>query len=560
MYKITIKSLNKTIICEKSQSIAEALVNNDISINISCMRRGTCGKCKIRHISGRLNDINSEESKLLSNCDVKNNIRLACYSYPEEDIEIDILVKNEDFSITSYGFIPSFKVNPSIYKLLNESENTYVYFDDEMLVEEDGNTLDKLHGIAVDIGTTTVVMSLIDVNTSQELASELSINTQIDYGQDIISRISYTEEKGNEGIIKLQKTIVNLLNDMLEKLCIKANIDRNNIYEIDISANTAMLHMLLGINATAMTKVPYEPAFTASQLIAASELGININANGKVYCLPSISAFVGADIVAGLYASDIFNYDKNLLYMDIGTNGEMVIKTNDKMYSCSCAAGPALEGMNISFGMKAGKGAIEQIKITENDIDLSVIGEAEPAGICGSGIISTISQMLEDGLIKKDGSIQSPKYFNENNQVFKRSLIIENERKKYLRLNFSENPITISQKDIRQVQLAKAAILAGVYTLLQSADIKTDNISRVIIAGQFGLHLSVENLVGCGILPSELSDKITYVGNASKSGACMSLLSRDTKAKMNLMALKIEYIDLSKLDSYQKLFIDCLKF
>lgn len=559
MYKIKVKSLNKTILCDKSQSVAEALVNNDITINISCMRRGTCGKCKIRHISGRISEINSEESKFLSNNDIKHNIRLACYAFPEEDIEIDVLTNNEDFSISSYGFMPNFKVNPSICKLLNDSGNTYVYYEDELTAEEDGNTLDKLYGIAVDIGTTTVVMSLIDINTSQELAVELSINTQIDYGQDIISRISYTEENGNEGIVKLQKTIINLLNDMIEKLCIKANIVRNNIYEIDISANTAMLHMLLGINATAMTKAPYEPVFTSSQLVSADELGININKAAKIYCLPSISAFVGADIVSGLFASDIFNDDKNILYMDIGTNGEMVLKTNDKMYSCSCAAGPALEGMNISFGMKAGKGAIEQVKIADNDIELSVIGEAEPTGICGSGIISTISQMLENELIKKDGSIQSPKYFDEN-QTFKRSIIIENERKKYLRLNFSENPITISQKDIRQVQLAKSAILAGVYTLLQSAYIKTDNISKVIIAGQFGLYLSVENLVGCGILPAELSDKITYVGNASKSGACMSLLSRDTKAKMNLMALNIEYIDLSKLDSYQKLFIDCLKF
>lgn len=560
MYRITIKSLNKIVLCEKSQNVAQALMNNNISININCMGRGTCGKCKIKHISGKLNSINEEERKFLSNNDIENNLRLACYTFPQENIEIDVLPMNEDYSISSYGFIPKFKENPSIYKLLNESSNTYVYYEDELLTEEDGNTLDKLYGISVDIGTTTVVMSLIDINASKELAEEVSINTQIDYGQDIISRISYADENGIEGIIKLKKSIVNLLNEMIQKLCIKTNIDRRNIYELDVSANTVMMHMLLGVSASSMAKSPYEPAFTSSQLVKASELGININENGKIYCLPSISSFIGADIVSGLYASGICDFDKNILYMDIGTNGEIVLKANDKMYSCSCAAGPALEGMNISFGMKAGKGAIEQVKIGANQLEINVIGQTEPIGICGSGIISVISQMLKNGLIRGDGSIQSPQYFDEDNQLFKKSMIIENERKKYLRLNFTQNPITISQKDIRQVQLAKAAILAGIYTLLQSADIEFNHIDKVLIAGQFGLHLSVDSLIGCGILPIELSDKVTYVGNTSKSGACMSLLSRDTKNRMSSMALNIEYVDLSKIDSYQKLFVECLNF
>jgi len=560
MYKITIKSLNKMVLCEKSQSVAQALVNNDISININCMRRGTCGKCKIKHVSGNLNTINAEERKFLSNHDIKNNIRLACYTFPEEDLEIDILSTNEDYSISSYGFIPKFKTNPSIYKLLNELSNTYVYYEDELLAEENGNTLDKLYGIAVDIGTTTVVMSLIDINTSKELAAEVSINTQIDYGQDIISRISYAEENGNEGIIKLEKSITDLLNSMINKLCTQTNIDIQNIYELDVSANTAMLHMLLGVNASSMAKAPYEPVFTSSQIITASELDIDINENGKIYCLPSISSFIGADIVSGLYASGICDFDKNILYMDIGTNGEIVLRTNDKMYSCSCAAGPALEGMNISFGMKAGKGAIEQVKIGDNQLEISVIGQTEPIGICGSGIISTISQMLKNGLIKSDGSIQSPKYFDEDNQLFKKSIIVENGRKKSLRLTFDHNPITISQKDIRQVQLAKGAILAGIYTLLQAADIDFNYIDKVLIAGQFGLHLSVDSLIGSGILPLELSDKITYIGNTSKSGAYMSLLSKDAKKRMNDIALNIEYIELSRLDSYQKLFIKCLNF
>lgn len=560
MYKITIKSLNKIVLCEKSQSVAQALINNDISINFNCMGRGTCGKCKIKHVSGKLNIMNAEERKFLSNHDIENKIRLACYTFPQENIEIDIVPTNEDYSISSYGFIPKFKANPSIYKVLNESANTYVYYEDELLSKESGNTLDKLYGIAVDIGTTTVVMSLIDINTSKELATEVSINTQIDYGQDIISRISYADENGNEGIVKLKKSIVNLLNEMIQSLCTQTNTDRQNIYELDVSANTVMLHMLLGVSASSISKAPYEPVFTSSQLVAASELGININENGKVYCLPSISSFIGADIVSGLYASNVCDFDKNILYMDIGTNGEIVLKANDKIYSCSCAAGPALEGMNISFGMKAGKGAIEKIKIGDNQLELSVIGQTEPIGLCGSGIISTISQMLKNRLIKSDGSIQSPQYFDEDNNSFKKSIIIEDGRKKYLRLNFTQNPITISQKDIRQVQLAKGAILAGIYTLLQVADIKFNHIDKVLIAGQFGLHLSVESLIGCGILPIELSDKVTYVGNTSKSGACMSLLSRDTKSRMNSMALNIEYVDLSKIDSYQKLFVKCLNF
>ncbi len=558
MFKISIKLLNQTILCKEYQSLTEALTNNNIAINNSCIGRGTCGKCKIKHISGKLNDIKAEERKFLSKHDIENNIRLGCYAFLQGDIEIELLDTQEDYSITSYGLVSEFRVNPFIHKLLNESGNTYVYYGDNLLTEEKGNTLDKLYGIALDIGTTTVVMSLIDINTSKELATEVSINTQIDYGQDVISRISYSEENGIEGIFKLKKSIIDLLNNMIQKLCDQTGIDRQHIYEIDVSANTTMLHTLLGVNASSMARVPYEPVFTASQNVIASDLGININQSGKVYCLPSVSSFIGADIVSGLYASGSCDSDENILYVDIGTNGEIVLKANGKMYCCSCAAGPALEGMNISFGMKAGSGAIEQVKIEDNRLELSIIAQTAPIGLCGSGIISAIAQLVKNGLIKNDGAIHSANDFSEDD--FRRTLIIENGRKKSIRLTFDHNPITISQKDIRQVQLAKGAILAGIYTLLQAANINFNHIDKVLIAGQFGLHLSVDSLIGCGILPIELSDKITYIGNTSKSGAYMSLLSKDAKNRMNDIALNIEYIELSRLDSYQKLFIKCLNF
>ena len=319
-----------------------------------------------------------------------------------------------------------------------------------------------------------------------------------------------------------------------------------------------MLHFLLGIKSNSIGKSPYAPAFVKSKYIKASSIGININSNGKLYCLPGVSSYIGSDIVAGAFVAKLHDRTDNILFIDIGTNGEIVLASKGKLLSCSCAAGPALEGMNISCGMRAATGAIEDMVIDKEQVKLSVIGEQQPIGICGSGILAALRELLKTGIVKKDGSF-----------IKKEKLAEDDYRQKYIRLNGKKREfmiedkaqaLYITQSDIRQIQLAKGAILSGFYALLNKSGISINELDRVVIAGQFGSHLSVDSLTGTGILPKEVESKITYVGNSSKTGAYMALMSDDIKKDLEKIAKTIDYMELGASDGYERLFADCLLF
>lgn len=558
MNKIKLKSKNQEIQYQDGLSLRNILRNANVNFNDLCMGRGKCGKCKIKYISGKINPISKEEKELLSAYEIENNIRLACYVYPEEELTIDIFDTDEKYSILTSGFVPKFATNPSIMKKYIDNLETHVMYNDDVIGIEIGDTREKVYGVAVDIGTTTVALSLVDMIKNEEVATDSSINLQNQYGQDVITRISYEIEYADEGINTLKNTIVDLLNKMIINVCNKASISVDNIYEIVVAANTTMLHMLLGISAISIGVIPFKPSFTEAKSVLASSLNININQNGMLYCLPSVSSYIGADIVAGVFVSKMYEKKGNILFIDIGTNGEIVLKHDDKLYSCSCAAGPALEGMNISCGMKAGSGAIESISIDNDHVSYKVIGNCKPVGICGSGILSAISEFIKNNLITKNGLIAKQEKFSDND--FRKKIIIEDGKKRNLIIASEESPILITQKDVRQVQLAKGAILSGIICLLNETCTEIQNIDKVIIAGQFGMHLSIESLVGCGILPKVLEDKIEYIGNSSKTGAFMSLLSRKVKEDMSVLSKKINYVELSKISNYEKIFTDCLKF
>lgn len=321
-----------------------------------------------------------------------------------------------------------------------------------------------------------------------------------------------------------------------------------------------MMHTLIKINPESIGRAPYSPVFLSGKSINANDLGINISSFGKVYLLPGVSSYIGADIVAGVCVCDLQKTDKNILFIDIGTNGEIVLSKKSNLTSCSCAAGPALEGMNISCGMRAGDGAIENIKIGEL-IEKKVIGNKQPKGICGSGIIDAISEMARLKIIGKTGRIQKRESIESDDTLkhLSENIVDENKKRKFI-LDINNPILAITQEDIRQVQLAKGAILSGFYALLKTMDIDIKSLDEVIIAGQFGKHLSVDSLVGVGIIPKELKDKIKYIGNSSKTGAIMTLLSKDIRYEMEKIARDISYCELSTEEGYERLFTDCLKF
>lgn len=596
MCKIFIEKENKIIETKENKTLMDVLLDENIFVDNACNGKGVCGKCKIKLISGNLGELSETEKKLLSQEEINDNIRLSCLVKPKEDIKIELLQKERKHKVLSSGYMPKFQVNPSIHKklislekstlenqrpleneilrqlnidkldwkLLKEIKSqdekiTAVFNNDEVIYMEKNDTRDKIYGVIMDIGTTTVVTSLVDINSGAELCVESMINVQKQYGLDVLTRITYEVENEEDGVENLQKTIVASINEMIEKLCKKANVNKKHIYEITVAANCTMMHMLLGIDAKSIGKSPFAPIFTTSKNVLAKDIGLLACEEARLYCLPSVSAYIGADIVAGAYVCELNKTDEDVLFIDIGTNGEIVLSNKGNLLSCSCAAGPALEGMNISCGMRAANGAIEDVIINEEENVIKVIGEEKPIGICGSGILAVVKELLKTGIVRDNGAFIKLEKLEEDDYRLNR-IQINNKKREFILYDDNKNKLLITQGDIRQVQLAKGAILSGFYALLKKANIEMKDLKKVMIAGQFGAHVSVDSLVGTGILPMEVKEKIVYVGNSSKTGAYMALMSKEAKEDMELLSKNMEYMELGASEGYERLFSSCLKF
>ena len=416
--------------------------------------------------------------------------------------------------------------------------------------------------MAIDIGTTTVVCSLIDINTGEELGHASEINAQKFFGLDVLTRITYEIEHPEDGRDKLQKAIVGSINKMVGSVCREHGISQDQIYEFAVGANCTMMHMLMGVDARPIGKAPFAPVFARSKDVKADSIGLNAACGARLYCLPSVSAYIGADIVAGAYVCDLKSEPGNVIFIDIGTNGEIVLASHGKLMSCSCAAGPALEGMNISAGMRAAEGAIEDIHIGEEGLELKIIGDAEPAGICGSGILTVTKELLRTGIVRKTGAFVKADKFDKSDYR-SQYIHVDEEGKRSFRMtegNKDNDPLYITQGDVRQVQLAKGAILSGFMALMKRAGIGMGDLDKVLIAGQFGAHLPAESITGTGILPFEVEDRIQYVGNTSKTGAYMALMSGKVKREMEKLAHEMDYLELGATDNYERLLSECLIF
>ena len=449
--------------------------------------------------------------------------RLSCEVRVNKDIEVTLPESEKASRITSTGFKK--------------------IFEPEFIVNGAGGL--RPLGIAIDIGTTTVVAMLIDLSNGKELESYSCLNSQKICGQDVITRIHYSDEHGEAGLKYLQNLILDDLRSLINKL-----LEAQSNYEvkaITVAGNTTMIHLFAGVNPHSLSAAPYKPMFDGALKLNAKDLNLN-NLNCEVYCLPAVAAYVGGDITAGVLACGIDEMSGKVLFIDIGTNGEMILADNRRMFACSCAAGPALEGMNITCGLRASDGAIDGVSIINNKIKFSTINNATPRGICGSGLLALIAELRSQKIINSSGR------FNNHELVS-----LDSENKKRVVLD-AEHDIYLSQKDIRQVQLAKGAILSGVVTMLKAADLKPEELDKVIIAGQFGAHLKAESITGAGLIPDILTDKIIYAGNTSISGAEICLLSQAQRVQCENFTNKINYIELSTLKGFDKIFIDSLKF
>lgn len=378
------------------------------------------------------------------------------------------------------------------------------------------------HGLAVDIGTTTVVIYLVNLITGVISETRAIINPQTKYGADVITRIQFASSH-QEGLKTLQKEIISALNSEISILLHFAEISENEIIKVSVAGNTTMLHLLLGINPKSLALAPFKAQFLDEQILRGDQLGLKCKSDAMVKVLPSISAFVGADIVAGLASIMPSEKHKNYLFMDIGTNGELALVTDDFILCCSTAAGPAFEGARISCGMGAVGGAISAFGIE----GFTVIGDEKPAGICGSGLIDLVAWLCENGKINHEGLM------NEDYKIVAASE------------SGTGVAITLDQNDIREVQLAKSAIVSGIKILMKQAGLGFEQIDTLFLAGGFGNYINTESAVRIGLLPAEMKDKIIPIGNTSGTGAILALKSVRFDDVINKLLSKTRHIELA---------------
>jgi uncharacterized 2Fe-2S/4Fe-4S cluster protein (DUF4445 family) len=516
----------KTLFVAEGTTILNAARQLGIVLETPCNGIGTCGKCKIK---------------------IGSDYFLACQKSITENIVVITENKeqeNRTLKIVSGGQSFSYQLKPFISKQF-DGEKTVVYGGNAVLGTEPENTSELCYGVTVDIGTTTLVVAIIDLSSGKEIASESRLNPQSAYAQDVLSRIHFASN--NEGLKLLQHVLIDALNEMIGAIADKVKISTKNIYEIVYSGNTAMLHLACGINPKPLGQYPYITQIHGGEHVTESTL--NISPFGVIYLPPVISAFVGPDITSGILASQLYEQKETVLFIDIGTNGEMVLAKDGCLAATSTAAGPAFEGMNITCGMRAGNGAVERFRIADDgSIDVQVIGGIRATGICGSGLLDMTGELVRTRIIGKNGRFTSQKIIDH---------LQEKDGKKTF---FVTDEVFLTQNDVRQIQLAKGAVRSGIESLLTKMNLMKNEVNRVEIAGSFGYHLNEKSLLNIGLLPVEFEGKVKFVGNTAQSGGTAFLLNKDFRTKMIQVASEIQKIELANNEDFEKLFVASLGF
>ncbi len=417
-------------------------------------------------------------------------------------------------------------------------------------------------GLAYDIGTTTVACYFVDLRSGEEIGQASLLNPQTTYGGDVIMRVKYCVENGLEGPTG---DIRKALNKLAAKCAGAVGKKMKDIYLITVVGNTCMHHLFMGISPASLAYAPYTPAVAEPIQTMASDYGFTVNPSAKLYMLPNIAGFVGADTVGAALAASMDEKEKITLLIDIGTNGEMVLGTKERLIACSTAAGPAFEGALITCGMRGAEGAIDHVSLENGDYQYSVIGNGKPIGICGSGLIDLISELVRVGLVESAGRLISSEEAETPEAKKISSRLIEFEGQRAFLLADAEasgagEALVFTQKDVREVQLAKGAMAAGIQMMCRRLGIRTDDIQTVLIAGAFGSYMSPASACGIGLIPPELEEKVTAIGNAAGQGARLCVLSIDEYKRAAVLSRHVEYLELAADPAFQDVFVDELEF
>lgn len=536
-------------------TVLQAARQAGLIIEAPCDGIGTCGKCKVRRLAGQTVASSSKVNHRLSAEEQAAGWILACQEEVAGHLRIELAAVTESgLRITSHGSAVAVALDPFIGKIYDATAGeTMVVTAFAVLGREDGDTSGALFGLAVDIGTTTLVVALIDLHSGREVAIASRLNPQALHAQDVLSRIRFANNEA--GLVQLQREVIAALNALILEVSQAAGIAAEQIYEAVFSGNTCMLHLAVGRNPAALGQYPYFPELRGACHYSASELDLRIAPFGLVYLPSIISAYVGADITSGLLATRLDRQQRTVLLIDIGTNGEMVLVHQGKLYATSTAAGPAFEGMNISCGMRAGTGAIERVTVNGvGEVDLEVINGGPARGLCGSGLLDAVSELVRTGVVTAAGGF-APR--REELPAALQTRLTQREGKPVFVL---EGEVFLSRSDIRQVQLAKGAVRAGVELLLRSAGIIPAAVDEVLIAGAFGFHLRPESLLTIGLLPQEFKGRITFVGNTSKTGGQAFLVNQPCRGEMERLVREIEVVELAVYADFEQVFIASLRF
>ncbi|XHR26900.1 MAG: ASKHA domain-containing protein [Chthoniobacteraceae bacterium] len=554
MSKVSFPNLKLTVELEVGGSLREALRRAGADVEFPCDGAGTCGKCRVKLAAGQEAKVRENAHRFLNEEEREAGYVLACQATVLGDVTVETDApdsEGEGLRILSEGNAFDVELQPWISKKF-DGASTHLLAGTERIGLEHGDTTAHQYGLAVDIGTTTLVSTLLDLTTGKELATSSSLNPQARTAQDVLSRIKLGSEPA--GLAKLQREIIDELSRHAADVAQQAGIKPEQIYEAVFSGNTTMLYLAIGADPVSLGKYPYTLTREGAEHVPAAEIGFAISPEGLVYLPPLMSAYVGADISSGILASRLAEEKGVILFVDIGTNGEMVLARDGVLTATSTAAGPAFEGMNITCGMRAGRGAVERVALSDEGIEIATIYDAEPVGLCGSGLLDVVGELAAHGGVDKNGRFQ---YNGTSPDKPWKDRWDSVDGKPVFRLS---GPVYLSQKDVRQVQLAKAAIRAGIELMLKENGLTPAGVDRVLIAGSFGFHLRTESLINLGLLPREFAGRVEFVGNTSRTGAQALLLNHPLRGKLHCVTRAVSVLELAKDPAFEKIFIKSLQF
>jgi uncharacterized 2Fe-2S/4Fe-4S cluster protein (DUF4445 family) len=594
---IDFEPIGKRVDAGVGSSILEAAHSAGIDLTAVCGGAGTCLQCQVQVIAGQLALPNSVEKSVFSDAMIQEGWRLACQTAIHSSMKVHIpsdslttpqrlqvegiaetLGAPSRFHIQEFSYRHDenkqangndsapydifnnfpYRINPEQKGLRESLEKAILSAGNLRLIVHQDQILnfvlqkERVYGLAVDLGTTKIAAFLVDLELNQVAAKASASNPQIHYGEDIISRILYCMDHP-DGQELMQKIVVDTLNQLIQQMLVEVKANARQIIEAALVGNTAMHHLFSGLPVKQLGLAPYLPASVTAMEIVAGDIGLGISPFGRIYLPENIAGYVGGDHVAMMLATQAAQRKDTVLAIDIGTNTEISLVHEGQIFSCSCASGPAFEGAHIKEGMRAAEGAIERIRMDGEHVAYQTIGNVPPIGICGSGILDAIAELVRNHLLDKRGNFTALQNIERNSHVKEFELVPAQK-------SGSNHAIVITKRDINEILLAKAAIQTGIEILLKTAGICSNDLDQVIIAGAFGTYLTISSAIQIGMFPNLPVSRFQQVGNAAGTGARMLLVSDEVRSQGTQLAGQTKYVELTLYPNFQEIYLNSLKF